>query len=69
MIDATARKVVGDFDSTMFWTNRGQAGDLLKEAIKEKLKEVFTDVLYLQITNVNVSDKRELALINTQVTQ
>jgi hypothetical protein len=46
------RKVVGEFDTTMFWSDREGAGDKLKKAIEERLKSIYTDVKTLQILNV-----------------
>ena len=51
-IDSVVRKVVGEFDTTMFWSDREGAGDKLKKAIEERLKSIYTDVKTLQILNV-----------------
>ena len=67
-VDSVVRKVVGDFDSTMFWSNRTLAGEMLRKDIDKKLKLVYTDVNFLQILNVQLADKREQSLIATQVT-
>lgn len=42
---------------------------MLRAEIDKKLKAVYTDVNFLQILNVQLADKREQSLINTQVTQ
>ena len=68
-IDSTTRKIVGDFDSTAFWKDRKESGDKIRAAINTKLNDVFADCTNLQIINVQLSDKREQSLIQTQVTK
>ena len=36
-VDSTIRKVIGDFNSTKFWTERAAAGEELRAKIDERL--------------------------------
>ena len=40
-IDAVLRQEVGSFNSTMFWTDRVNAGKFFKNAIDRELNKVY----------------------------
>ena len=69
--DAEVRTVVGKFQNTAFWKERASSAELMRAAIDQKLKDEnnFASCVSLQILNVQLTDKRENSLIDTQVTK
>jgi len=63
------RKIVGDFGNEDFWKNRRASGEKIRVAINEKLKDTYAECTNIQLINVQLSQKREQSLINTQVTK
>ena len=68
-IESVVRSVVGQFSGTAFWTDRKNSGEILRQKCNERLNREYANVTNLQIINVQLSDKRESSLIDTQVTK
>ena len=68
--DQEVRNTVGKFNSSAFWSDRANSGDSMKNAINDKFTQEgnFAQCVNFQIINVQLSEKREESLINTQVT-
>jgi len=58
-IDNAVRQKVGTFDSTMFWSNRQNAGDILKDAINEELVKMYANCTNIQIINIKLPPSKE----------
>ena len=69
--DAEVRGIVGKFSTTAFWGERAASAERIRKAIDDKFREEnqFVTCENLQIINVQLSDKRETSLIDTQVTK